>query len=226
MFTGIVQALTPIIDVADEPNLRRLTIALGSLTEQLALGASVAINGVCLTVTGCGNGVAHFDVIRESLDRSNLRDVGIGGRVNVERSLRHGDEIGGHLVSGHVTDVVTVAEINGGPNERVVSFDVDPRWMRFLHYKGFVALDGASLTISSVDPARARFAVSLIPETIARTTLGSVAPGERVNLEVDRETQTIVETVERLFSDPAWRRRLALEETANESSSGGRWTPM
>jgi riboflavin synthase len=226
MFTGIVQALAPIVDVCDEPNLRRLAIALGPLTDGLALGASVAINGVCLTVTGRGNGVAHFDVIRESLDRSNLRDVASGRHVNVERSLRHGDEIGGHVVSGHVTDVVTVAAIDGDANERVVSFDVDPRWMRFLHYKGFVALDGASLTISAVDPARQRFAVSLIPETIARTTLGSVVPGARVNLEVDRETQTIVETVERLFSDPTWRRRLALEETASESSSGGRWTPM
>jgi len=226
MFTGIVQALVPIVDVKDEPNLRRLSIALGPLTDQLALGASVAVNGVCLTVTGCGNGVAHFDVIRESLDRSNLGDLAVGRRVNVERSMRHGDEIGGHVVSGHVTDVATVAEINGRANERVVSFDVDPRWLRFLHYKGFVALDGASLTISAVDPARGRFAVSLIPETIARTTLGTVAAGERVNLEIDRETQTIVETVERLFSDPAWRQRLALEDAASDSSSGGRWTPM
>jgi len=225
MFTGIVQGLQSVVEVKDEPNLRRLSIALGALTERLELGASVAVNGVCLTVTGSGNGVAHFDVIRESLDRSNLGDLRTGRRVNVERSMRHGDEIGGHIVSGHVTDVVTVAEVSGGTNERVVSFDVDPRWLRFLHYKGFVALDGASLTVSAVDPARRRFAVSLIPETIARTTLGTVVPGERVNLEIDRETQTIVETVERLFSDPTWRQRLALEETASESS-GGRWTPM
>jgi riboflavin synthase len=226
VFTGIVQALAPVVEVADEPNLRRLSIALGPLTDRLALGASVAINGVCLTVTGCGNGVAHFDVIRESLERSNLRDLVKGRRVNVERSMRHGDEIGGHIVSGHVTDVVTVVEIGGGTNERVATFEVDARWLRYLHYKGFVALDGASLTISAVEPARRRFAVSLIPETIARTTLGTVASGERVNLEIDRETQTIVETVERLFSDPAWRQRLALEEVASETSSAGRWTPM
>jgi len=208
VFTGIVQGLCRVATITDEPGLRRLQVQLGGLAEGLQTGASVAVNGTCLTATFIENGRVGFDVIRESVDRSNLGKLAVGDRVNVERSLKFGDEIGGHALSGHVADVVTVAQIDTGPRERTIWFDVPRQWLAFLFHKGFVALDGASLTIAAIDRARGRISVSLIPETIERTTLGRVVVGDRVNLEIDVQTQTIVSTVERLLNDPDWRRQL------------------
>lgn len=201
MFTGIVQAMCPVTAVEDAAPLRRLTVDLGDLAADLALGASVAINGTCLTVTGTSAGTASFDVIRETLEKTNLGDLRAGTLVNVERSFRVGDEVGGHLVSGHVADVATVANVEQRPGERNLYFTVPPALMKYLSLKGFVALDGASLTISHVDADACRIGVSLIPETIARTTLGRVQVGDRVNLEVDAQTRTIVETVERVLAE-------------------------
>jgi riboflavin synthase len=205
VFTGIVQGLCRVVSVVDEPHLRRLVIDLGALHDGVQLGASVAINGVCLTVTSTGNGMAHFDVIAETLARTNLGDLAVGHSVNAERSLRFGDEIGGHVVSGHVSDAARVVAVDTDLNVRNLHFEVAPQWMRYLHYKGFVAVDGASLTVAFVDRTHHRFGVSLIPETIARTTLGTVRVGDRVNVEIDSQTQTIVDTVERLLADRDWR---------------------
>jgi riboflavin synthase len=208
MFTGIVQGLCRVAAVTDEPGLRRLQLHLDDLASGLQLGASVAVNGTCLTATFVENGRVGFDVIRESIARSNLGGLKVGDLVNVERSLKFGDEIGGHVLSGHVADVVTVAQIDTGPRERTVWFDVPREWLAFLFHKGFVALDGASLTIAAIERERGRISVSLIPETIERTTLGRMMVGDRVNLEIDAQTQTIVSTVERLLNDPDWRRQL------------------
>lgn len=204
MFTGIVQGLCDVVEVDRKANLSCLHIDLGDLAHDAVLGASVAINGTCLTVTGTrDNGsVVSFDVISETLKLTNLGDLDAGCRVNIERSLRFGDEIGGHMVSGHVAAAVSVDRIEAAPNERVVWFNCPDQWMKYLNYKGFVALDGASLTISAVDREHSQFSVSLIPETIGRTTLGTVAAGDRVNLEIEAQTQTIVDTVERLLADP------------------------
>ncbi len=208
MFTGIVQGLCRVASVTDEPGLRRLQLQLDDLAGGLQTGASVSINGTCLTATSIDGGRVAFDVIRESVARTNLGGLATGDLVNVERSLKFGDEIGGHVLSGHVADVVTVAQIDAGPHERTVWFDVSPQWLTFLFHKGYVALDGASLTIAAIDRARGRICVSLIPETIDRTTLGRVVVSDRVNLEIDAQTQTIVSTVERLLNDPDWRRQL------------------
>ena len=205
MFTGIVQGLSRVAAVVDEPGLRRLRIDLGELALGLETGASVAVNGTCLTATQIDAGRVGFDLIRESADRSNLGAIRTGDLVNIERSLKFGDEIGGHVLSGHVADVVTVAQIDAAANERTIWFDVAPQWLPYLFHKGFVALDGASLTIARVDRDRRRIAVSLIPETIARTTLGRSVVGDRVNLEIDAQTQAIVTTVERLLRDPEFR---------------------
>ena len=165
------------------------------------MGASVAINGVCLTATEVQMGKACFDVVRETLDRTNLAALQRGSRVNVERSFRVGDEIGGHILSGHVAGTATVDALEEGDNERNLWFRVEADWLRFLHHKGFAALDGASLTVTQVDGPAQRIKVSLSPETIARTTLGSVTQGDRVNLEIDPQTRAIVETVERVLEE-------------------------
>ena len=201
MFTGIVQGLCPVVSLVDEPGLRRLSIDLGGLSEGVALGASVAINGTCLTVTGTSAGEVSFDVIRETLEQTNLGGLEAGSFVNIERSFRVGDEIGGHILSGHVSGTATVVRVEEAENERNVFLEVPAPLLKYLSLKGFVALDGASLTIARLEPHSHVIGVCLIPETIARTTLGTARVGDRINLEVDAQTRTIVETVERVLAE-------------------------
>ena len=208
MYTGIVQGQCEVLSVEMVDGVGTLIVDLGALAEGLEPGASVSVNGVCLTVTGLDGAGVGFNVIGETFASSNLGSVAAGDRVNVERSLKFGDELGGHILSGHVADTVTVAEIEADGANRTMWFDVAPQHMRYLLWKGWVALDGASLTISRVDRAAGRIAVSLIPETLARTTLGRVMVGDRVNLEIDAQTQAIVSTVEDLLSDPEMRSQL------------------
>ncbi len=211
MFTGIVQGYCPVVRIEEAVNLRRLAISLGDLASGAELGASVAVNGTCLTVTGEEpGGILTFDVIQETLDLTNLAGLEVGDRVNVERSFRVGDEVGGHILSGHVAATVQVARIEQADNLRTVHFSVPDEWMKYLNHKGFVALDGASLTIASIDRTAQEISVSLIPETIERTSLGRVAQGAAVNLEVDAQTQAIVETVERLIDSPEMIARMAV----------------
>jgi len=211
MFTGIVQGYCPIVRVEKVTNLSRIAIELGDLADGVELGASVAVNGTCLTVTGAEpGGVITFDVIQETLDLTNLSGCAAGDQVNVERSFRVGDEVGGHILSGHVADTVQVARIEQADNLRTLHFSVPSQWMKYLNHKGFVALDGASLTIASIDRDANEISVCLIPETIERTSLGRVLEGARVNLEVDAQTQAIVETVERLIDTPEMIARMAV----------------
>lgn len=208
VFTGIVQAYREVTEVVDEVDLRRLQIDMHNLTDALELGASVAVNGTCLTVTQVDGPSVWFDVISETLKTTNIGALGVGDRVNVERSFKVGDEVGGHIVSGHIATNVPVVSIDQGDNMRKLWFGVEPEWLRYVLHKGYVSLDGASLTVSDLDLGAGRFAVSLIPETIERTTLGRVEVGSRVNLEVDSQTQGVIATVERLFQDEDWRSRV------------------
>ena len=208
MYTGIVQGQCEVLSVEVVDGVGTLVVDLGALAEGLESGASVSVNGVCLTVTGVEGAEAGFNVIGETFASSNLGSVAAGDRVNIERSLKFGDELGGHILSGHIADTVTVAEIEADGANRTMWFDVAPPHMRYLLWKGWVALDGASLTVSRVDRDANRIAVSLIPETLARTTLGRVSVGDRVNLEIDAQTQAIVSTVEDLLSDPEMRSQL------------------
>ena len=161
---------------------RRLTVACAPLAGA-ALGASVAVNGVCLTVSAADGATLAFDVVPETLSRTNLGALREGDEVNVEPSLRVGDEIGGHLVYGHV-DATTVVLSNPveGQGHRLVCV-TPPALAQLIAEKGYVALDGVSLTIASI--AQGQFSVVLIPETIARTTLGHAVAGSTLNLEAD-----------------------------------------
>ncbi len=204
MFTGIVQALCPVLAIERTTNLQRMRVRLPELTDGLQNGASVAVNGVCLTVTEVDGDAVAFDVIQETLDHTNLGGLSEGSLVNIERSLRFGDEVGGHILSGHISARLLVAGIDQAANARVIRFAVPDEWLKYLHHKGFVALDGASLTLASVDPVAGEISVALIPETTARTTLGMLEEGDWVNLEVDKQTQAVVDTVERLMHSGQW----------------------
>ena len=205
MFTGIVQGMGQVVDVETAEGICRLTVDLGSLADGLQAGASVANNGTCLTVSGIDGSRVRFDVIAETMHLTNLGSLSAGDPVNIERSLRFGDELGGHVLSGHVSGTATVCEIIAEGDNRTMWFDVDASLMGYLLWKGWVALDGASLTISGVDRDGHRIAVSLIPETLERTTFGRVSVGDSVNLEIDAHTQAIVHTVKGLLSDPGFR---------------------
>ena len=208
MFTGIVQHLSSISSISTDGELRRFQIQLDDLTKDLQRGASVAVNGTCLTVTSVTEAHATFDAIPETLRTTNLGKLTEGSMVNLERSFQFGDEVGGHILSGHITTTASVADIYLNGHDRVITFAIAPEWLKFIFHKGYIGLDGASITVSAVDRDRNQFAVSLIPETIERTTLGHLVKGDGVNIEVDSQTQTIVETVERILAEPEMRQQL------------------
>ncbi len=204
MFTGIVQGTAEVVAIEEAEQFRTHVIALPeALREGLEIGASVAHNGVCLTVTAIEGDRVSFDLMRETLGVTNLGAVTVGSRVNIERAARFGDEIGGHAMSGHVMAVAELVELDEAPNNRRLWFELPHGLGRFLFDKGYIGIDGISLTIGEVRPASAaqgpRFCVNLIPETLARTTLVDRVPGDRVNIEIDPQTQAIVETVERVL---------------------------
>lgn len=201
MFTGIVQGVGRVVAVQAGPagpesaGASVLDVAIGELANGLKLGASVAVNGTCLTATAVTGDSVRFDLVQETREQTNLGELGVGDSVNVERSFRVGDEVGGHLLSGHICSTAKVADVTAEEGHRLLTVAVQEQWMSYLMPKGFVSLNGASLTIQALDRRERTFTVSLIPETLARTTFDSVTTGDRLNLEVDGQTQAVVETV-------------------------------
>ncbi len=196
MFTGIVQGLGIFHSIEKGERVWAFTFQLPN-TVGLERGASVAINGVCLTATEIQGDAVAFDVIPETLQRTNLGSLEVGASVNVERSLKMGDELGGHVLSGHIMglgNVVSVEHIGEGTDAVI---ETSPNLMKYIHEKGYIGLNGASLTIGEVTGHR--FTVHLIPETLRLTTFGQVSIGEAVNIEIDSMTQTVVATVERMM---------------------------
>ncbi len=199
MFTGIVQGTAEVVEIIEKTAFRTHLIRLpGPLLKGLHAGASIAHNGCCLTVTGIQGDAVRFDLMQETLRVTNLGELTTGDRVNVERAARFGDEIGGHQMSGHILGTAEVTEVVESPNNRKVWFRVPAPWTRYLFPKGYIGIDGISLTVGEVDGDR--FDVNLIPETLMRTNLGSRVPGDRVNIEIDPQTQAIVDTVERVLA--------------------------
>jgi riboflavin synthase len=214
MFTGIVEELGVVVAVEPHSDAARLTIGCEKVLDDVTHGVSIAVNGVCLTVTsfsdghppdvgaadgqagehphgGAPPGARSFtvDVTKETLDRSSLGAVAVGDAVNLERPVRILDRLGGHLVQGHVDGVGTVTARRSTPHWDVVRISLPSRLERYLVEKGSVTVDGVSLTVVDVSPADgdapAAFTVSLIPTTLALTTLGRRAVGDPVNIEVD-----------------------------------------
>ncbi|SFU31462.1 riboflavin synthase subunit alpha [Halomonas korlensis] len=205
MFTGIVQGTAEIIAIEEAEAFRTHVVAMPeALRAGLVPGASVAHNGVCLTVTAIEGERVRFDLMRETLRVTNLGALKVGDRVNIERAARFGDEIGGHAMSGHVIATAGLVDIDEAPDNRRLWFELSHELGRFLFDKGYIGVDGISLTIGEVRQPDAvhgpRFCVNLIPETLARTVLADRKPGDRVNIEIDPQTQAIVETVERVLA--------------------------
>ncbi|WP_369133371.1 riboflavin synthase [Modestobacter sp. I12A-02662] len=201
MFTGIVEEVGTLAAREEGPDSAVLHIRARRALDGVALGDSIAVNGVCLTVTGVtpdedGTGVWTTDVMAETLRRSSLGEVGVGDGVNLERAVTAATRLGGHIVQGHVDGVGTVVSRTPGDHWEVVRIAVPRELARYVVEKGSVTVDGVSLTVSGLaDDPDPWFEVSLIPTTLRETTLGSRAPGDPVNLEVD----VIAKYVERLL---------------------------
>jgi riboflavin synthase len=190
MFTGIVEHVGTVASVAATPGGRRLAIDVGPMAAECALGASVAVSGVCLTVAAAKPPILEFDVITETLDRSTLGGLTRGGRVNLERSLRVGDRLDGHFVQGHVDGRAAVTGVLQSPKEWVVSLRPEDHLRPYIVPKGSITLDGVSLTIAAVEGDV--FTVALIPTTLERTTLGGLVVRDAVNVESDIVARTVV----------------------------------
>jgi len=183
MFTGIVEELGTVAAVEDQGDAIRLSIHAQHVLTDVGLGDSIAVNGCCLTVAEHDGDTWTADVMQETLDKTSLAGVRPGDRVNLERAVTPTTRLGGHIVQGHVDGVGVVRRRTPSEHWEVVEVEMPPELGRYLVDKGSVTVDGVSLTV--VEAGADAFTVSLIPETLARTTLGSRQPGDRVNLEVD-----------------------------------------
>ncbi|MBH6499273.1 riboflavin synthase subunit alpha [Neisseria meningitidis] len=200
MFTGIVQGLGKLTAIHRPPEaFHTYVVELPQeAADNLQRGASVANNGCCLTITEIEGNRVSFDLMAETLAKTNLGLLKEGDCVNIERAARFGDEIGGHVMSGHIMATVPIVEIERDGFNRTVWFSLPHELKLYILTKGFVGLDGCSLTIGKVEDGR--FNVHLIPETLERTLFGSRKVGDRINIEIDPNTQAIVDTVERLMA--------------------------
>jgi riboflavin synthase len=196
VFTGIVEELGEVLAIEEFRGAARLTVRGPLVTADAAKGDSIAVNGVCLTVTDVADGALAADVISETLSRSSLGSLATGSPVNLERAMRLGDRLGGHIVQGHVDGTGTILQRSSGD---VVRVSIPAPLSRYVIEKGSIAIDGISLTVSALgtgpDPGMHWIEVSLIPETLARTTMGGKQAGDPVNLEVDM----LAKYVERLL---------------------------
>eukprot|EP00126_Sphaerothecum_destruens_P005283 Sdes_comp18680_c0_seq2m8940 len=202
MFTGIVRELGSVFAVEDKENARQLTVQFQTaFCENLVTGASIAILGCCLTVTLIRHSDEYsyvdFYIMKETLDKTNLGQLKVSSLVNAERSVKFGEEIGGHNVSGHIDCVGKAYKITVTPNNCEILFQFEKEWGKFVIPKGYISVNGVSLTVCLV--FEDGFSVNLIPETLERTNLGKIQVGDPVNLEFENETKTIVLSLERIL---------------------------
>jgi riboflavin synthase len=198
MFTGIVQGLGVIKSIEEGDGIITFSVVCPD-TQDLIIGASVAIDGVCLTATSINGDLVTFDIIPETMERTTLGERTVDDNVNIERSLRYGDEVGGHLLSGHIIGrgLVTYSESVGEGAQ--LKIKAPPAIQKYIQTKGYIGIDGISLTLGEV--VENEFDLHIIPETLRLTTLGSKQAGDAVNIEIDSTTMMIVETVERLLKE-------------------------
>lgn len=200
MYTGIVQGVAPVIALDKKSGLTSLTVQLNeSLTQELKQGASVSIDGVCLSVVKQEGTAVTFDAMMETLNKTTLGSLDVGSQVNVERSARQGDEVGGHILSGHVEGRAQIIAIDHSEHNHIVTFQCPETWQEYIVHKGFIAINGCSLTVVKETEGNT-FQVYFIPETLRATTFGAKHVGDWVNIEIDNQTKLIVNTVKRYLT--------------------------
>jgi len=199
MFTGIVMGTGSLLEIEEFTDRIHWKVRIPNGLEQgLEEGASVSLDGVCLTATDIQGDIVGFDLIQETLERTTLSERKMGDLLNVERALRYGEEVGGHLVSGHIMGVGEIASIKLYDGTADLRIQSPESISNYIIEKGYIAVDGISLTIGEVDDSGG-FNLHIIPETLRRTTLGTKEIGGTVNLEIDTMTQTVVDTIKRMM---------------------------
>jgi riboflavin synthase len=218
MFTGIVQGTAKIANIADREGLRTFTLAFpDGFCKDLAVGASVSTDGVCLTVTEILDANhATFDVMLQSLAITTLGSYQEGDRANVERAARDGAEIGGHPLSGHVDFTSEVVMVKSSDTNRLMRFSIPDAFRKYVFAKGYIAINGASLTVSEVNRAEGWFEVWLIPETRRMTVFEDKQVGDHVNIEIERSTQVVVDTVRETVQESLGKLQPLLEAILKE----------
>lgn len=202
MFTGIIRGIGEILEIISLPGLTKFIISFPQdLISKLEIGASVAIDGVCLTIVSFSSHEVVFDAIQETLDKTNLKFLEKGNFVNIERAACFGDEIGGHVLSGHIYGTAIIQSLQKTENNCAISLKCPVGWTRYMFPKGYIALNGISLTLVDVDKEKGYFSFHLIPETLKKTTLGIKKKNDLINVELDTQTQTVVDTIERIYAN-------------------------
>lgn len=214
MFTGIVQGVSTITSINDADGLRTFTLRLPQgFSDGLRVGASVSVDGVCLTVTSILSPTSvEFDVVLQSLSVTTLGAYSVGSTVNTERAAKDGAEIGGHPLSGHIDFAAQIESVRTSQNNHVLRIQVPFEFRRYIFPKGYIAINGASLTISEVDRAAGWFEVWLIPETRRMTVFEQKQAGDWLNIEIERGTQVVVDTVRATMEETLGSLKPALEE--------------
>jgi len=199
MFTGIVQGTGTIISIDQKVTSSTFSIDLGELSSNLNPGSSVSVDGICMTVTSQKDSVVNFDAIQETLSRTTLGQAVEGDMVNLERALKMGDELGGHLLSGHIMSTSSIISKKNNGEGIDIKISLNEKLKSFVMEKGYIAIDGISLTVGTVE--NNSFNIHLIPETLERTTINSKTEGSMVNIEIDSITQAVVSTVSAIMKN-------------------------
>ena len=199
MYTGIVQAVAPIGKTVRHIGHTQFFVDFpDELTDDLKIGGSINIEGVCMTATSITGKTVTFDAMDATLQRTNLSDLSAGDPVNIERSAKPNEENGGHNIAGHVATTATLVEISTDPENSFIRFRVPSEWAKYIFPRGFLAVNGASLTVAEAEDDV--FTIYLIPETIRQTTFARYRPGDRINIEVDHQTMVMVDVMERTLA--------------------------
>ncbi|MEO5795431.1 MAG: riboflavin synthase subunit alpha [Rhodoferax sp.] len=218
MFTGIIQATATIAALQDRDGMRSFNLAFPpGFCQDLAIGASVSVDGVCLTVTELlSPTAAAFDVILQSLNVTTLGSYAQGSEVNVERAAKDGAEIGGHPLSGHVDFWTTITDVQSSDTNRKLRIAIPQAFRKYIFAKGYIAINGASLTVSEVNRTEGWFEVWLIPETRRATTFEHKQAGDALNIEIERSTQVVVDTVRETVAESLGKLQPLLEALLKE----------
>jgi riboflavin synthase len=208
MYTGIVQAVRPVTAARPYPGGTEFRLRFSPrLLQDLQIGASVAVEGVCLSVTAIEGDEVSFDAMDATLARTNLAGVAARGTANVERSARPMDENGGHAIAGHIATTAEIVGLETGADQAFLRFRVAPEWSKYIFPRGFLAVNGCSLTVAEREPKAEAdagpgeiFRINLIPETLRQTTFTQYRNGDRINIEVDHQTMVMVDTIEQTMA--------------------------